>query len=220
VLPEGDKAHKPYDFYFNKCFECAGLVADAGGNLAQMSSQMKEEDSMEEFNPWNRDVNLLEEMLNSHDSVMREGKGDRKAASEARVSISARKAEVGASAKEEGQVNQQLKTESKQQQFEKLMDNSNNLKHKEINNHEWQNGDKFKDVLEIEIEGLWQLMMKQAIWRKLTAIGRMINQSMNLIDKKKKMEQKTAEVQQQQRNKALGQLQTKVWDPGGFSNNV
>ena len=41
-----------------------------------------------------------------------------------------------------------------------------------------------------------------------------INQNLNLIDKKKKMEQKTIEVQQQQRNKACGKLQNKVWDPG------
>jgi len=45
------------------------LVADAGENLAWMSSQVKmvEGDSMEEFNPWNRDVQLLERMLESQD---------------------------------------------------------------------------------------------------------------------------------------------------------
>ena len=43
----------------NACF-----VANAGGDLAQMSSQvkMKEEDFKEEFNPWNKDVKLLEKM--------------------------------------------------------------------------------------------------------------------------------------------------------------
>jgi len=42
----------------------AGLVADARGNLAQMSSQikMKQEDFVEEFNPWNRDANFQERM--------------------------------------------------------------------------------------------------------------------------------------------------------------
>lgn len=30
---------------------------------------MKEEDSMEDFNPWNRDVQLLERMLESQNSV-------------------------------------------------------------------------------------------------------------------------------------------------------
>jgi len=44
--------------------------------------------------------------------------------------------------------------------------------------------------------------------------GSKINQSLNLIDKKKKKEQKTIEVQQQQGNKTCGQLQNKVWDPG------
>jgi len=46
----------------------AGFVAIAGGDLAHVSSQvkMKEEDFMEEFNPWNKDVKLLEKMLNNH----------------------------------------------------------------------------------------------------------------------------------------------------------
>jgi len=42
---------------------------------------LKEENSMEEFNPWNREINLLEKVLNSHDSIMREGKDDREAVS-------------------------------------------------------------------------------------------------------------------------------------------
>jgi hypothetical protein len=47
---------------------------------------MKEEDSVEEFNPWNRDVQLLERMLESHDSmqreiIMKEGKDEREEAS-------------------------------------------------------------------------------------------------------------------------------------------
>ena len=57
--------------------------------------------------------------------------------------------------------------------------------------------------------------MKQAIRREMIAAGSMINQSMKLIDKKKKREQKTTEVQRQQRNKTFGKLQNKVWDPGG-----
>ena len=73
-----------------------------------------------------------------------------------------------------------------------------------------------KDVLEREIEELWQLMIKQSMWRKLIAARRMINQNLNLIDKERKMKQKTVDIQQQQRCKAFGQLQTKVWDPGGF----
>jgi len=48
--------------------------------------------------------------------------------------------------------------------------------------------DQPKDVLEMEIEELWQLMMKRAIGRKMVAAGRMINQSMNLIDKERKIE--------------------------------
>lgn len=41
-----------------------------------------------------------------------------------------------------------------------------------------------------------------------------MNQSLNLIDKKKKKEQKTSEVHQQQGNNACGQLQNKVWNLG------
>jgi len=81
-----------------------------------MSKQikMREEDSVEEFNPWNRDAQLLERMLGIHDSIqeeiiMKEGKDDRKAAS---------KEEFGASrTKEEEKVNQKLQSESNQQRF-------------------------------------------------------------------------------------------------------
>jgi len=46
--------------------------------------------------------------------------------------------------------------------------------------------------------------------------GRMISQNLNLIDKERKMKQKIADIQQQQRCRAFRQLQTKVWDLGGF----
>ena len=107
MLPKEDKTQKSYVFYFNKCFVSAGLVIDARENLAQMSSQikMKEEDSVEEFNPWNKDVKLLEKMLNSHDSIMKEGK------------------DVKAMVR-----NQQPLGVTNQQQFEELVDSSNNLK--------------------------------------------------------------------------------------------
>lgn len=51
-----------------------------------------------------------------------------------------------------------------------------------------------EDVLEIEIEELWLLMMKESRLREMTA-GRMINQNLNLIDKERKMKQKTTEIQ-------------------------
>jgi len=53
VLPKEEEALRPYDFYFNNFFMSVGLVADAGENLAQMSSQIKmeEEDFVEKFNP-------------------------------------------------------------------------------------------------------------------------------------------------------------------------
>lgn len=99
LLPKEDKAQQPYVFYFNKCFVNAGFVAIAGADLAQISSQIKvkEEEFMEEINPWNREVNLLVKELNSHDSIMKEGKDDREAASKVKVSIEvkANKAKVG-----------------------------------------------------------------------------------------------------------------------------
>jgi len=69
VFPKEGEVLRPYVFYFNKLFMSVDLVADAGGNLAQMSSQikMKEEDSLEVLNPWNKDVQLLERMLDSQD---------------------------------------------------------------------------------------------------------------------------------------------------------
>ena len=83
VLPMENKAQKPYIFNFNKFFECAGFVVGAEGDLAKVNSQIKvkEENSMEELNPWNREVNFLERVLNSHDPIMKEGKDDREAAS-------------------------------------------------------------------------------------------------------------------------------------------
>lgn len=75
--------------------------------------------------------------------------------------------------------------------------------------------DQPKDVLEMEIEELWKLMMKQSRMREMKT-GRMFNQNLNLIDKERKMKQKTADIQQQQRCGTFRQLQTKVWDPRGF----
>lgn len=68
--------------------------------------------------------------------------------------------------------------------------------------------------LDIEIEEIWQLMMQQSKWRKIEIAASKINQNLNLIDRKKKMEERTTEMQRQQRNKAFGRLQKKVWDPG------
>jgi len=114
LLPKENKAQQPCVFNFNKCFVSVGFVANAGGDLAQMSSQMKmkEENSIEESNPCNKNVKLLERVLDSHDSIMKEGKDDREEASigdTTRVSI-AKKAKAGTRAKEEE--NQQLQRES------------------------------------------------------------------------------------------------------------
>jgi len=69
MLPKKEEAPRPHVFNFNKCFVNAGFVAIAGGDLAHVSSQvkMKEEDFMEEFNPWNKDVKLWEKTLNNHE---------------------------------------------------------------------------------------------------------------------------------------------------------
>lgn len=146
VLPKEEEALRPYVFYFNNYFVSAGLVAYVGGNLAQMSSQikMKEEDSMEEFNPWKRDVKLLQRMMESRNSmqieiIVKEGKDEREAS---RTS-------------EEQVRNQQLHSGSNQQQFEELVDNNNDLKQRKRGNNEWNNMDQPKEMLEMEIEELW-----------------------------------------------------------------
>ena len=72
-----------------------------------------------------------------------------------------------------------------------------------------------KDVIEMDIEELLQLMMKQSIWRRMKT-GMMINQNLNLIDRMRKPKQKTVDIQQQQRCRAFREVETKVWDPGGF----
>lgn len=96
-----------------------------------------------------------------------------------------------------------------------LVDNNNNLKQRERSNSKWQSMDQPKDILEMEIEELWKLMMKQSRLRKMTA-GSVINQNLNMIDKERKMNQKTTAIQQQETFKEFGQIQTKVWDPGHF----
>jgi len=112
-----------------------GLVADVGGNLAQMSSQIKikEVDFVEKFNPWNNDAQLLERMLESHDSVqkeiiMKEGKDERDA-----VSVGV-KEKVGA--REMYTMVARAKAEENKQQFEELVNNNNNLKQRERGNSE------------------------------------------------------------------------------------
>lgn len=219
LLTKENKEQQPCVFNFNKCFVSVGFVANARGDLAQVSHlKMKEGDFVEEFNPWSRDVKLLERVMNSHDSVQ-EGKDDREATSKQKVeankakvsirdNIKASKVEVSKETKAKNEV-----IKENQQQIEELVD-SNNLKQKEGGRNMKQNMDHSKDLLEIEIEEMWQLMMKQFKWRKMVAEGSKINQSFNLIDKKKKMEQKTIKVQQQQGNKACGQFQNKAWDPG------
>lgn len=74
----------------------------------------------------------------------------------------------------------------------------------------WNNSGK----MDIEIEEVWQLMMRQSKWRKIEMAASKINQNSKLIDRKKKMEGRTTEMQRQQRNKAFGRLHNKVWDPG------
>jgi len=119
---------------------------------------------------------------------MKEGKDDRKAASKPKVEAS--KARVAI------RVN--------------IEDNNSNSKQKGGGRSKEQNMDQPKDMLAIEIEEMWELMMKQSKWRKMVVAASKINQILNLIDKKKK----TIDIQQQQRYKASKQLQNKVWDPG------
>ena len=74
MFPEERKALRPYGFYFNNCFVNVGFVADVGENLTQLDSQIKEkeENSVEIFNPWNKEIKLLEIMLKNQDSIQEE----------------------------------------------------------------------------------------------------------------------------------------------------
>lgn len=107
----------------------AGFVAITGGDLAQVSSRVKikEEDFMEEFNPWNKDVKLLEKMLNSNDLIMKEGKDDREV-------------EKMASSKPKNK-------ESKRKVS--IEDNNINLQQREEYRSKKQNMDQPKDILDI-----------------------------------------------------------------------
>ena len=122
----------------------ASLVADAGENLAQMSSQIKM-DYVEEFNPWNKDVRLLERMMESQDSIqkeitVKEGKDERET-----IRISEEQARI--SGKSVSDSIRQL--QRAEQQFEELVDNNNNLKQKEKGRSKWRSMDQSKDTLEI-----------------------------------------------------------------------
>jgi len=108
-------------------------------------------------------------MLEIHDLIMKENKDDVEAAKvEAMYTMVASNASIE--------------------------DNNNNLEHRERGRSKEQNMDQPKDMLDIEIEEIWQQMMKQSKWRKMVAAASKINQNLNLIDKKKKMEQKTTKV--------------------------
>ena len=64
MLVEERKTLRPYDF-FNNCFMDVDFV-DAEENLTPLGSQIKEEEnSVEDFSPWNEEVGLLEIMLNN-----------------------------------------------------------------------------------------------------------------------------------------------------------
>ena len=140
MLPEEEEALRPYVFYFNNCFVSAGLVANAGGNLAQTSSQVKtvEEDSVKEFYPWNKDVQLLERILDIHDSlqtekIMKEGKDEREAP---RITEQVRISE------EQVRVSDSIRQlQGEEHHFEELVDNNNNLKQREaeLSGRVWTN---------------------------------------------------------------------------------
>jgi hypothetical protein len=56
-------------------------------------------------------------------------------------------------------------------------------------------------------------MMKKSIWKSFE-VKELVNQNLQLIEGKRMNQQTTILVQQQQRCKAFGQLQIKVWNPG------
>ena len=146
---------------------------------------MEEGDSVEDFNPWSRQVNLLEKVLNNHDSIRKASKDDREAVSigvTASVEARASKPKFGASkvevsketkAKVETRANEEEKVN--QQQFKQLIDSNSNLKQREGGRNMKQKMDQSKDVLETEIEEMWELIMKESKWRKMVAAASKIN---------------------------------------------
>ena len=115
-----------------------------------MNSQIKvkEENSMEELNPWNRKVILVERVLNSHDPIIKEGKDDREKISKPKVGASKR--EVSKETKENVEVSKVKVSIGVTTSKEKVSieDSNNNLKQKEVGRNMKQNMNQFKDVLE------------------------------------------------------------------------
>lgn len=69
VLAEEGKVLRHYNFCFNNCFMNADFVDD-GENLTPLESQIEEEEnSMENLNPWDEEIRLLEITLNKQDSI-------------------------------------------------------------------------------------------------------------------------------------------------------
>lgn len=181
LLSKENKAQQPCVFNSNNLFLNAFLVADSKGDLAQMNNQMevKEENYMEEINPWNKEVNFLEKMLNNHDSIMKEGKDDREAASKPKDEASKEKmavSQAGVSigvnitSKEKEDVKSTTKVEvmyTMAASKASVEDNNDNLEHKERERSKEQNMDQPKDMLDIEFEEIRQMMMQQFKWRKM-----------------------------------------------------
>jgi len=128
---------------------------------------------MEEINPWNGEINLLERMLNSHDLIMKEGKDDREAANKPKNEASKREVNIGVIASVEARASKPKVGASKEKVS--IEDNNNNLKQREGDRSMEQNMDQLKGMLDIEIEEIWQLMMQQFKWRKMVAAGSKIN---------------------------------------------
>ena len=62
MFPKEKEALRPYVFDFTNCFVSTGFIANAGENLTQVNSQVKEKEeiSVEICNPWNQEIRFLE----------------------------------------------------------------------------------------------------------------------------------------------------------------
>ncbi len=69
--------------------------------------------------------------------------------------------------------------------------------------------DQPKDMLDIEIEEIWQLMMKQTKWRKMVIAANKINPKLNLIDRKKKRSKRQKKCSSSKGTKNLDIYRTK-----------
>lgn len=215
MFPNKEKGMRPYIFNSDNWCIILGCDEDTAAKtkkyLAQENSQMKEEkeDSMIVISPWNKKFKSFESKFTEKEQKLDVAQGD----------IFKYIQEVWMEAISTA-VFREISRVIAEDEVEKAEESNQQFKYEWMmcSEMQWKSMYQPKDVLEMEIEELCQLMMKQSRLRKMIA-GGVISHNLKLIEERN-MKQKTTDIQQQKRCKAFGQFQTKVWDPGGFSINI